>query len=157
MVELSGTGSVGKSGTGVYDSAGTRFRVVFALDARTVYDFSVTNLETNGCCTWAPGGAVTLDQVNPGNVSLVLQPIYSVALGRDEMPGSGTGFPNFSAQGTLVPGTYALDFSLLVTASHNASAPGTASFDLALSPEPSTGLLVMVGMLGLVVTQRGRV
>jgi hypothetical protein len=151
--ELSGTGSVGKSGTGVYDSASTRFHVVFALDATTAYEFSVTNLGTNGCCTWAPGGSVTLDQVDPGNLSLVLKPVYSVALGRDD---TGIGFPNSAAQGTLLPGTYALNYFLGVAASHNASAPGTASFVFAPIPEPSTGLLVMVGLLAVAVIKRGR-
>ncbi len=137
--------AVGKSGTGIYDSANTRSHVVFALDIVTAYDFTVTSLETNGCCTWAPGGSVTLNRVYPSSQSLVLQPIYSVTLGRDTIPGSGNGFPSFSAQGTLVPGTYTMDYSLGVTASHNASAPGATSFDLVMTPEPNTGLLAMVG------------
>jgi hypothetical protein len=153
--ELSGSGSVGKSGTGVYDSAKTQYHVIFALDTPTFYEFSVTNLEANGCCTWAPSGSVTLNQVEPNNLSAVLKPIYSIALGRDTIPADGgLGFANFSAQGTLAPGTYALDYDLQVGSSRNASAPGTASFAFAVIPERSTSLLVMVGLLSLAILRR---
>ena len=54
-----------------------------------------------------------------------------------------------------MPGVYALDFTLQVSASHNVSAPGTASFVFEVVPEPSTGLLVIAGVLAIMVTQCG--
>jgi hypothetical protein len=147
--ELRGTGDVKMGTTGDY--AESHYRVVFLLGASGPYTFHVDNFD-NYYAFWQPTGSVILDQTDPTG-QIVLQNIYSVALGRD--PG-GQGFPDLSAQGTLSPGTYALDYLVKVTGSVNAAGPGLSGFDFAIVPEPGTGLLLAMGVVGLAAVRARR-
>jgi hypothetical protein len=140
--ELSGGGGVGSHWNWEYGN--TRYHVVFAVEAGTDYAFHVDNVDsgspTGFDSTGEPGGSVRLRRVDPGNFAVVLESLYSVALGRDTF--SGSGLPDVSAQGTLAPGTYALDFVLRKGPSHLSADNGAAGFSLvfrgdvvALAPE----------------------
>ena len=83
--------------------------------------------------------------------------IHSVALGREPGQYGGRGYPDFSAQGTLEPGVYALDYLLYVYGSHNAEGPGLSGFNFTMVPEPGTGLLLLMGVLGFAVERRRRI
>ena len=145
--ELSGTGDVAMWTTGDY--AESHYRIVFDLSDSTGYNFFVDNMDTNACCTSAPSGLVTLDRVDPVTHD-TLQTIYSVTLGRQTgFQSGGQGYPDFSAQGVLGIGTYALDYALHVNGSRNAAGSGLSGFDLAFVPEPTTGLLLLMGIAGL--------
>lgn len=142
--QLRAYGDVGMWTSGEY--AETMYHVVFDLAEATTYSFFVDNLDTNACCNWAPTGSVTF--TGPG-VS------YSVELGRNASPGSGgQGHPDFFASGILGPGTYTLDYLLRINGSHNAAGSGLSGVDLVLAPEPSTALLLALGVTGLALRRR---
>src|SRR5262249_37943482 len=113
------TGDVSMSTTG--ESGDSHYRVVFALATSVDYSFFVDNLDNAPGYTWNPSGSVTLDLLDPSSLAVV-QNIYSVSLNRTPLFGQGA--PDFSAQGTLAPGTYALDYGISVFGSHNAAGPG---------------------------------
>ena len=137
------TGDVSMSTTG--DFADSDFRVVFTLATGVDYSFFVDNLDNSPAYSWNPRGSVTLDLLDPVS-NAVVQRLYGVAL--DRFP-NGQGAPDFSAQGALAPGTYALEYRISVTGSHNAAGPGLSGFQFAIVPEPGTALLVFTGLLGL--------
>lgn len=149
--ELSGIGRVRMILTS--DSAQTLYHVVFKVATPTPYDFSVGNVAYDLICPecWSyPGGSVGLDLVDPTDTNSVLQSLYNVYLG----PGSS----DFSDEGTLAPGTYALDYTFHISGTHVAEYPGseTTSFSLQFLPEPGVGLLAMVGLFGVEVWRRRR-
>ena len=136
-----------------YEFASSQYRVVFSVDVLAPYSFGVDNVDTGYPSFYGASGIVTLTQVDPSNPNLVIQSIYSIALGRD--PYTGAGYPDVSERGVLAPGTYALRFDLH-KGSHNYGDPGSAAFGLVMIPEPQASLLIAFGLVGLAGWRRVR-
>jgi hypothetical protein len=131
-----------------YEYGATRYHVVFSVDSTTPYTLSVDNVDS----AWATGGgdpvgSVRLRQVNPSDFEMVLQTVSSISLGRNYL--TGEGFPDFSGEGVLAPGTYALDFLLWKGYTHYYGENGAAGFSFAVVPEPGTISLVLLGLIVL--------
>jgi hypothetical protein len=143
---LSASGTVTMQTT--YQLAKSSYHVVFTVPEPTQYQYSVDNVDDAPFAGYfPPDGFVRLDRVDPGNPSVVLEPIQSTSLGRVDP--YGTGFPDAAAEGVLEPGTYAVDYLLEYAGFHTGGYPATAGFALVLVPEPQTLLLVGSGLVVL--------
>lgn len=144
QAELNGTASVAAFWNWEYGVS--RYRVVFSVEAATAYALDVDSIDagfpTEGS-SGEPTAYVRLRQVGPSNFDTVVQTIHSISLHRE--PFTGNGDPDFSGEGLLAPGTYALDFFLIKPDSHNYADNGAAGFSFMVIPEPRTGLLVLLG------------
>ena len=102
-----------------------------------------------------------VDEATPFSLSSVYDPNYpegsferGAFVSFSFLPFCTSTFDVCNTSGVLQPGTYVFRASLVGSGSHNYSNAATLDFSLVLVPEPSTALLMGLGLLGLVATSR---